>query len=110
MTHEMIVLVTVPDKDEADRLAETLVSEHLAACVNIIPAIESVYRWEGKVTKDQEILLLIKTAEDRYAELEQRIQTLHSYTTPEVIALKIERGSKAYLNWLIESVSRPETL
>jgi periplasmic divalent cation tolerance protein len=109
MTHEMIVLVTVPDKDEADRLAETLVFERLAACVNIIPAIESIYRWEGKVTKDQEILLLIKTAEDRYGELEQRIQTLHSYTTPEVIALKIERGSKAYLSWLIESVSRTET-
>jgi len=109
MTQEMIVFVTTPDKDEAHSLAETLVFERLAACVNIIPAIESVYRWEGKITKDQEIVLLIKTTENRYAELEQRIQELHSYTTPEIIALKIERGSQAYLEWLTGSVSKNES-
>ena len=108
MTQELIVFVTAPNKDEANRIAETLVFERLAACVNILQTIESVYRWEGKVTKDQEVFLIIKTTDNRYSELEQRVHELHSYTTPEIIALKIERGSQAYLDWVTESVSQNE--
>jgi periplasmic divalent cation tolerance protein len=105
MSQELIVFVTTPNHEEALRLAENLVSERLCACVNVLPAIESVYRWEGKITKDQELLLIIKTSDERYQELEKRILELHSYTTPEVIAVKIERGSNAYLEWLRQSVS-----
>jgi periplasmic divalent cation tolerance protein len=109
MTQELIVFVTTPDKEEAAAIAERLVTERLAACVNIIPAIESVYRWQGNLTKDQEVFLLIKTNAACYTELEQRIQELHSYTTPEIIALKIERGSNSYLEWLNQSLARNES-
>lgn len=105
MNHELIVLVTTQNNEEASRIAEALVSERLAACVNIIPAIESIYRWEGKVTLDRESLMIIKTTDDRYAELEQRAKQLHSYSTPEVVAFKIERGSSEYLSWLRDSVN-----
>ncbi len=108
MSHELIAFVTVPNKEEASSLAEILVSERLCACVNILPAIESVYSWEGKVTKDSELLLIIKTTDERYEELERRIKELHSYTTPEIIAMKIERGSQAYLEWLRQAVSPEE--
>ena len=108
MSHEFIAFVTVANREEASRLAEILVSERRCACVNILPAIESVYRWEGKITRDHEVLLIIKTTEERYQELERRIKELHSYTTPEVIALKIERGSIEYLQWLRQAVSLEE--
>ena len=106
MNQELVIFVTTPNNEEASRLAEALVEERLAACVNIVPAITSVYRWEDNVTRDSEVLLIIKTTEARYTELEQRIKELHSYTTPEVIAFKIERGSANYLQWLRESVTR----
>jgi periplasmic divalent cation tolerance protein len=104
MSHELLVLVTAPNEDEARRIANALVEERLAACVNIVGAIESVYRWEGQVTTDRETLLIIKTTDDRYEELERRVKELHSYSTPEVIAFKIERGSSEYLSWLQDSV------
>ena len=103
--HELLVLVTAPNEDEARRIANALVEERLAACVNLVGAIESVYRWEGQVTTDREMLLIIKTTDERYQELERRVKELHSYTTPEVIAFKIERGSSEYLSWLSDSVS-----
>ena len=105
MSHELLVLVTAPNEDEARRIANALVQERLAACVNIMAAVESVYRWEGRVTTDRETLLIIKTTDERYEELEQRVKELHSYSTPEVIAFKIERGSSEYLSWLRDSVS-----
>lgn len=105
MSHELLVLVTAPNEDEARRIANALVEERLAACVNIVAAIESVYRWEGQVTTDRETLLIIKTTDERYEELEQRVKELHSYSTPEVIAFKIDRGSSEYLSWLRDSVS-----
>ena len=105
MNQELIIFVTAPNEEEASRLASALVEERLAACVNIVPAITSIYRWQGNVTRDSETLLIIKSSESRYSELERRIKELHSYTTPEVIALKIERGSDAYLQWLRESVA-----
>lgn len=109
MSHEIIVLVTTSHRDEANRIADALVTKQLAACVNIVLAIESVYRWEGKVARDQESLMIIKTTEERYAELEGVVKELHSYTTPEVVALKIERGSEQYLKWLRESTAKDET-
>jgi periplasmic divalent cation tolerance protein len=76
-------------------LADVLVSERLAACVNIIPVIESVYRREGKITRDSETLMIVKTTDERYPKLERRVKELHRYSTPEVIALRIERGSSS---------------
>ena len=105
MSHELVAFVTASNKGEASRIASTLVSERLAACVNVVSGIESVYRWQGEVTTDTETLMIIKTTDERYEQLEHRVRELHSYTTPEVIALRIERGSKAYLEWLRESVT-----
>lgn len=108
MTYELVVLVTASTRDEAAAIAEALVSERLAACVNIVAAIESIYRWEGKVTRDSEALMIIKTTNERYPELEHRVKELHSYSTPEVVALRIERGSEQYLNWLRDSTATDE--
>ena len=101
---ELIVFVTTPGSEEAKRIAEALVAQRLAACVNIIPLIESIYRWEGGVTRDREALMIIKTTEERYTELERIVKRVHTYSTPEVVALKIDRGSEQYLKWLRESV------
>lgn len=108
MSHEIVVLITTSNKEEAAILAETLVSQRLAACVNIVPAIESVYLWQGKVTRDNESLMIIKTTDERYPELERRVNELHSYSTPEVLALRVERGSDQYLSWLRESTATDE--
>jgi periplasmic divalent cation tolerance protein len=105
MSNELIIFVTASGNEEASRIASAIVEERLAACVNIVSNIESVYRWQGKVMLDTETLMIIKTTDERYAELERRIKELHSYTTPEIVALKVERGSKAYLDWLRESTS-----
>jgi periplasmic divalent cation tolerance protein len=108
MSHELVVFVTTSNDQEAASIADALVSERLAACVNILGAIESVYRWEGKITRDREVLMIIKTTAERYPELELRIKELHSYSTPEVVALKIERGSADYLTWIWESTAEEE--
>ena len=105
MSNALIVLATASNAEEASRIADALVGGQLAACVNIVSGIESVYRWEGKIARDNETLMIIKTTDERYAELEAQIKALHSYTTPEVIAIKIERGSESYLQWLGESVT-----
>ena len=105
MNCELIIFVTASNADEAARIGEKLVAEHLVACVNIIPAIESIYWWDGKVTRDSESLLIIKTTDERYMAVEQRVKELHSYTTPEVVAMKIERGSEPYLKWLRDSTA-----
>ena len=104
MSSELIVFVTSSTNDEAIRIADALVSERLAACVNIVSAIQSVYRWEGKITREKESLMIIKTTEERYSQLERRVKELHSYSTPEVIAIKIAAGSEQYLDWLRNSV------
>lgn len=105
MSDELIIFVTAPNEDEARRIAETVVDERLAACVNIINGIESIYRWQGEVARDRELLLIIKTTANRYSDLERRVKELHSYTTPEVIAFRIERGSTNYLDWLRDSTT-----
>ena len=104
MSGEIIVLVTAPNQEEASKIAEALVDERLAACVNILPGVQSVYRWKGEVTRDSELLLIIKSTSERYDEVERRVGELHSYSTPEVIAIGVNRGAEGYLRWLREAV------
>lgn len=99
-----IVLCTAPDKACAERIAEHLVTQRLAACVNLIPGIESVYEWQGKVERDHEVLLLIKTPPHAYAALQEAIVQLHPYETPEIIALPVETGLSSYLSWAHQAV------
>ena len=100
MSEVLVVLVTVPSLADGERIAEALVGESLAACVNVLGPIRSIYRWQGEVCRDDEHLLLIKTTPARYAELEVRVLALHPYETPEVIALPVELGAAAYLGWV----------
>jgi periplasmic divalent cation tolerance protein len=102
MTDCIVVFVTAGSEAEAETIAKALVEERLAACVNILSPIRSIYRWEGKVTDDQERLLIIKTRAERFSAVEARVKTLHSYQVPEVIALPIVQGSEGYLRWLLE--------
>lgn len=96
----LLCLCTCPDAESATKLAETLVGERLAACVNRLPGVFSTYRWQGEVNTDSEELLLIKTAADRFETLKARLLELHPYELPELIALPIERGHAAYLDWV----------
>ncbi|MBV8706205.1 MAG: divalent-cation tolerance protein CutA [Acidobacteriaceae bacterium] len=100
MTTYFIVCCTCANAVEAQRIATVLVEERLAACANIFPSICSIYRWEGKVESAEEWLLFIKSAEPHYPRLRDRITELHSYDTPEIIALPIIAGSEKYLSWL----------
>src|SRR6476660_4986140 len=99
----IVVFITAPAREEAIRLADMLVGAHLAACVQLLPEMESVYRWEGKIERQPEILLLIKTTRARFDELEREVRALHSYDTPEIVALPIVAGSEPYLRWLREN-------
>ncbi|AWR85601.1 divalent-cation tolerance protein CutA [Meiothermus taiwanensis] len=99
----LTVFCTVPDLETARRIARTLVHEELAACVNLLPGLTSVYRWQGQVEESSELLLIIKTRQERYPALEARIKALHPYQVPEIIALAIEQGSMSYLDWISES-------
>ena len=99
----IVVLMTAANREEANQIAEMLVSARLAACVQILPEIESVYRWQGEVKREKEILLLAKTTQSRFAELESKVRALHSYETPEIIALPITAASEPYLKWLLEA-------
>jgi periplasmic divalent cation tolerance protein len=104
MTHQRIVLSTAGSEDEARKIASHLVEQQLAACVNIVPQIESVYRWQGKMESSREWLLLIKTTADRFAAVREAIRELHSYDLPECIAIEITDGSPAYLKWIADSL------
>ncbi len=104
MTDKRIVLSTASSDDEARKIARQLVERHLAACVNIVPQIESVYRWKGNIESGREWLLIIKTSADQFPALRDALRELHSYELPECIALNIEDGSSAYLDWLGESL------
>lgn len=99
-----IVLTTAASPDEADRLARTLVDEHLAVCATLVPSVQSVYRWQGAVESATETLLLLKTSAERLADLEARLLALHSYQTPEFLVLPVESGSRGYLEWLAASL------
>ena len=100
----VLVFMTAANGEEAARLADMLVAAHLAACVQILPEMESVYRWQGKVERQAEILLIAKTTLARFDELEREVRALHSYETPEIIAIPVSAGSGPYLKWLAESV------
>lgn len=104
MSERLVVLMTAGSQEEADRLAETLVVDGLAACVNVIPGVTSVYRWEGEVQRDQEWLLVAKSHRDALDELVRRVHTIHSYEVPEVVALPVVGGSQAYLSWIDSEV------
>jgi len=95
-----VVLCTCSSEREAETIASALVELHLAACVQILPAMRSIYRWQGKMESATEHLLLIKTSQARYPQVESKIHELHSYDVPEVIALPITAGSHQYLRWL----------
>ena len=105
MSGARVVLVTAPSPDVGAALGRALVDERLAACVNVIPGLTSIYRWQGRREEASECLLLIKTDDTRYAELERRVLELHPYTVPEVLALPVERGAPAYMEWLRDSVA-----
>ena len=100
----LVVLCTLPDQEIAARIAGLLVEEQLAACVNIIPGLVSVYRWEGSVQQDNEVLLLIKTVAAIYPQLEQRIRAMHPYELPEIIAVPLQTGQADYIQWINDSL------
>ena len=100
-----IVLTTAASLEEAGRLGRVLVEERLAACATVIPAVESIYSWKGKLETSTEAILLLKTASEQLASLEARLHHLHTYETPEFLVLPIESGSAAYLAWMFSGLS-----
>jgi periplasmic divalent cation tolerance protein len=100
VTDALVVLVTAPTADRAAELARVLVEERLAACGNVVPAIRSIYRWEGRLHDEAEALLVLKTTRARFEALRQRVCALHPYAVPEVLALSVDAGSAPYLAWL----------
>lgn len=104
MTDKRIVLTTCASQEEAEKIAHYLVENRMAACVNILPRIQSIYRWQGKVDSAAEWLLLVKTTLERFPQVRAAIRTLHSYELPECVAIAIEDGSPSYLEWIGESV------
>lgn len=104
MTDKVVVLTTAGNESEAQKIAHELVERRLAACVNIVPRIQSVYRWEGKVETAEEYMLIIKTTKTRSAEVQSAIRELHSYDLPECIVISMEDGTADYLKWIDESV------
>jgi periplasmic divalent cation tolerance protein len=96
----LLVLTNVPERAAAERLADLLVEKKLAACVNILTPCRSVYRWQGAIQHDEEHPMLIKTTTERYAALEEALRSSHPYELPEIIAVPIERGLPAYLEWV----------
>lgn len=106
-TDARIILSTAGTREEADRLANTLVERRLAACVNVVGPVASTYRWQGKVERADEFLLLIKTTAARFPEVTAAIKELHSYELPECVELAVTAGSDAYLAWITANVSAP---
>ena len=106
MAEEILLgLSTFPDRETARRIAQQLVTENLAACANIVPAIDSIYRWQGKIESAQEALVFFKTTAARYTAFQARLKTLHPYDVPEIICLRIADGLPEYLQWVSANVS-----
>ena len=105
-TDAIVVFITAANGEEATRLADMLVGAHIAACVQILPEMESVYRWQGKIERASEILMVVKTTRDRFDDLEREVRALHSYDTPEIVAVPIVAGSASYLEWLSNMTAR----
>lgn len=102
-----LVLSTFPDHDTARRIATALVEARLAACVNLVPSVQSIYRWQGKVESADEVLAVVKTTAEMYPQLEARLKELHPYEVPEIVALPTERVLEAYAKWVSE-MTKPE--
>jgi periplasmic divalent cation tolerance protein len=102
----IVVFLTAGTEEQATLLAEQLVDRRLAGCVNIVPGIRSIYRWQGKICRDSEWLLLVKTLDSKYQALEAAVRELHGYELPEILALSVHRGEKNYLRWIEESLDK----
>lgn len=96
----VLVYITAPNQEEAERLASLLVEERLAGCVNVVPRIRSFYRWEGKMQVDEEALLFVKTRSDLVSRVVERVKEVHSYTVPAILVLEIKEGNPDFLQWL----------
>jgi periplasmic divalent cation tolerance protein len=96
----LVILVTAVSQKEAVRIGKGMVDAKLAACANIIPGIQSIYRWKGKVVKAQEVLLIMKSSKPRYRALEKAVKAMHTYETPEIIALSVKEGLDQYIEWV----------
>lgn len=107
MDNVILVLCNVPDEAVGRTIADALVEQGLAACVNLLPVVQSVYRWQGKVESASETTLLIKSAASRYLEVEQAIAKLHPYDVPEIICLPVNAGLPAYLQWVLAETRKP---
>ena len=101
----IVVLITAPSKNEAKKIANAIVESKVAACVNIVPMVESVFMWKGKKENAKESLLIVKTKKSCFEKLKQKVKKLHSYTTPEIISIPILQGEKSYLDWISKTVS-----
>jgi periplasmic divalent cation tolerance protein len=106
MQQALLVLTNVPDATAAKALARRLVEQRLAACVNILPGVQSVYQWQGAIEEVSEVTLLVKTVQSRYAELEAAIRAGHPYQVPEIIALPITAGLPQYLDWITQETKK----
>ena len=105
MTDAIAVFMTAGNRDEALRIAEVLVEKKLAACVQVLPQMDSVFRWQGKIERQNEVLLIAKTVSTKFAALEKAVRANHSYEMPEIVAVPITEGSRPYLEWLSDNVS-----
>lgn len=99
----LLVFSTFPDRPTAHRIARELVEERLAACANLLPALESIYRWDGKLEENTEVLVLFKTTEARFPALQVKLRSLHPYEVPEIVAVPVAVGLPAYLRWVAEN-------
>jgi periplasmic divalent cation tolerance protein len=104
VTGAVLVLSAVGSREEAERIAQALVTERLAACVNVVPGVVSVYRWKGEVQKEDELLLVIKSRTESVEALRARLVALHSYELPEVLVVAVDGGHAPYLDWIAEGV------
>ena len=105
MSEAIVVFMTAANLDEAQRIAALLVNAQLAACVQVLPEIESVYRWKNEVQREKEVLMLAKTTAAKFAELEEKVRAMHSYETPEIVAVPISAVSEPYRVWLLDSIA-----
>jgi periplasmic divalent cation tolerance protein len=104
MTDKIIVLTTAGSKDEAHKIGRTLVERLLAACVNVVPRVTSIYRWQGQIEEAEEWLLIVKTTRSAFDQVRDAIVSLHSYQVPECISVSVDDGSAKYLDWIEQSV------
>ena len=106
MTDALVVLCSCPDMKVAETLADGLLGNHFAACVNILPQIRSIYRWQGEMHSDSEVLMIMKTNQHGYVKLERWLLDNHPYDVPEVLALTVEAGAQDYLDWIDQTIGR----